>query len=290
MEWKVAPSYKNATIAKVDEENRKAYIVERCDRCGGTGTYIIPGIFAGTCFKCNGMGKTAKWVKAYSEVEYEKYLASYERTKERKAEKEAARKQNLLDNSEANKINALAELGYNPKNPEVYLVVGDNTYAIKDELKAAGCRFERALGWYNTHEIEIPADYSLTTVAFDDIFDWNPLTKRFSLKEDAKEKADAAINAAMPESLSEYVGEVKERLRDLHATLTDSRQIDGYYGTSTIYTFKVGENVFIWLTSSYHDIQIGDNIILTGTIKDHKEYRGVKQTVLSRCIVKKEGV
>lgn len=66
MEWKVAPSFQNVKIEKVDEKNRKALVVGTCDRCGGSGTYIIPPFFAGTCFKCNGAGKISKWVKAYT--------------------------------------------------------------------------------------------------------------------------------------------------------------------------------------------------------------------------------
>jgi hypothetical protein len=33
---------------------------------------------------------------------------------------------------------------------------------------------------------------------------------------------------------------------------------------------------------------VGDEIFLTGTVKEHKIYKGVKQTILSRCIIKKE--
>jgi hypothetical protein len=93
----------------------------------------------------------------------------------------------------------------------------------------------------------------------------------------------------MPKSLSEYVGDIKERLRDLQVTLTSARSFDGFYGTSFIYTFVCGENVLVWMTSSCKDIEVGDHFLLTGTVKEHSEYKGVKQTKLSRCIIKKEG-
>ena len=38
------------------------------------------------------------------------------------------------------------------------------------------------------------------------------------------------------------------------------------------------------------EIKEGDEITLTGTVKDHTEYNGILQTVLSRCIVKKGSV
>ena len=33
------------------------------------------------------------------------------------------------------------------------------------------------------------------------------------------------------------------------------------------------------------DVNTGDKVILKGTIKEHNEYRGYKQTVLTRCKV-----
>jgi hypothetical protein len=43
-------------------------------------------------------------------------------------------------------------------------------------------------------------------------------------------------------------------------------------------------------TSCKYDVEIGDHILLTGTVKEHSEYKGVKQTKMSRCILKKEEV
>ena len=96
MEWKVAPSYKYAKIVAIDEENHKAQIEEKCDRCGGSGImaarvengHIVPiPVDGGICYKCWGEGKIRKWVKAYTEEEMDKYLAAQERAKQKKAEK-----------------------------------------------------------------------------------------------------------------------------------------------------------------------------------------------------------
>lgn len=286
MEWKVAPSYEKATIVKVNEENRKAYVVETCDRCGGTGAYVIPGIFHGTCFQCSGSGKVAKWVKAYTPNEYEKYVKAVTRAKERKQEKRDAEARLREEQSEANKAEYLASFGYNPENPLVYLVCGDNTYAIKDELKERGGRFQAALNWYFTNEVELPEGYTLVTIPFDNAFEWHPQTKKASLREDAKERADEARKTTLPVSKSEYVGEIKERLRDMRVTLTGCRGFDTAYGYTILYTFKLGENVIVWMTKSEQNVEIGKEYILTGTVKKFEEYNGVKQTHLSRCILK----
>lgn len=286
MEWKVAPSYKNATIQTVDEENRKAYVVETCDRCSGTGAFIIPGIFQGTCFKCNGSGKLAKWVKAYTPSEYEKYIKAVERAKERKQEKRDAAVRQLEEESEINKAKYLKSFGYDPENPMVYLVYGEDTYSIKSELKERGGRYHNLLNWYFTHEVEVPEGFILIPVEFDKIFNWNPISKTASFKDNCDEVVqEARAKHAVP-SKSEYIGEIKERLRDMRVTLTGSRGFQSMYGYTIIYTFAYGDNVLVWMTTSEQDIEVNHEYLLTGTVKKFEEYNGVKQTHLSRCIIK----
>lgn len=286
MEWMVAPSYKNARIAKVDEENRKAYVVEVCDRCSGTGAFIIPGIFQGPCFKCNGSGHIAQWVKAYTPEEYEKYMKAVARAKERKQAKREAEARDREEHSEDNRREALASFGYDVENPMVYLVTGNNTYAIKDELKERGGRFNPALNWYFTHKVELPEGYDLVPVEIEKIFNWNPQLKKFFIKDDAKEHADAAKSALLPESKSEYIGSIKERLRDMRVTLTGCRGFNSPYGYTIVYTFSYGDNVLVWMTTSEQEVELNHEYLLTGTVKKFEEYGGVKQTHLSRCIIK----
>lgn len=290
--WMVAPSYQNAKLVKVNEETKKAYISQVCDRCGGRGYYAIgmnnnrPVLSpwdGGVCYSCGGKGTIDKWVKAYTEDEYAKYIAAQERTRERKAEKAEQERQEKLNKSKENQEELLAKWGYDVENPLIWLVGGGSTYEIKDQLKELGCKFNPAFGWYCTHEFDVPEGYGLVSINFYDVYVWYPLSKRFELKDNAKEIADAAKAALEPESHSEYMGDIKERLRDLKVTLTDVRAFDGFYGTTFIYTFAYNEDVLVWMTSSCKDIEVGEKLLLTGTVKEHKIYKGVKQTVLSRC-------
>lgn len=295
MEYKVAKSYQHMQIKAINEETHKALVEGKCPRCGGlgfivsrveNGRYIPIPVDGGVCYKCEGSGKESKWVKAYTEKEYAKYEATNEKKKERALKKIEEEKQEKLNKSEENKIKALAELGYDTENPQIWLIGGGSTYEIKEQLKELGCKFVPAFGWYNTHKFDVPEGYKLVSINFDDVYIWLPLVKRFELKENAKEIADAAKNTLEPESFSEYEGKEKERLRDLEVVLTGVHSFDGFYGTSYIYTFKHGENVLVWMTSSWKKIEVGEDLILTGTVKSHEEYRGVKQTKLSRCVVK----
>ena len=118
---------------------------------------------------------------------------------------------------------------------------------------------------------------------------WFPQAKRLELKENAKEVAEAARASVATESKSEFVGEIKERLRDLKVTLTNARAVSSAYGESIMFTFQQGENIFVWFTSCPPDEDaavVGNHYLLTGTVKAHKVYDGVKQTYLNRCILK----
>ena len=292
MEYRVAPSYENYHIVSVDEDAKKAIVEKQCDRCGGSGMYIIPRAFQGTCFACGGAGIIRKRVKAYTPDEYEKYLASQTRAKERKEEQREAKIAQLMADSEANFRIALEEAGYDVNLPQIWLVTGENTYAVKDKLKELGYKYKPEFGWYCTHLVDIPVNYGIVGIPFDEVCQWNPLTKKISIKENAKEIADAAKAEAMPKSNSEFIGEVKQRLRDLHVILTGCRTIETYYGISLVYTFKMGDNILTWFCSGKGidpDIEVGEAVLLTGTVKDHKIYNGVKQTYLNRCVVKREG-
>lgn len=297
MEWKVAPSYKYAEIVKIDEKAHKAYIKEKCPRCGGlgfivsrveNGTMIPIPVDGGVCYKCEGAKVISKWVKAYTEKEYAQYIKTQERTREKRREKEEARQQELKDKSEENRKAALAKWEFDVEDPAVYLVTG-NTYEIKDELKERGGRFNPVLNWHFTKEVEVPEGHELIKVAFDEVYEWLPMVKRIELKENAKEVAAAARISAMPKSKSEWVGSEKERLRSLEVVLTGARECSTYYGDSTLYTFDYGDNKMTWFTSSCPKVEmtVGHSYLLTGTVKKHDEYNGVKQTQLNRCILKK---
>lgn len=284
MEWKVAPSYQSWTLVKVDEDVKKAFVTCECGRCNGSGMYIIPPHFVGTCFKCNGIGKESKWVKAYTPEQYDKYIAAQERAKENKRKKEEERIQNLKDNSEENKKELLQKFGFDVENPCIYLVVGKDTYGIKDELKSRGGRYNAAFGWYFNSFNEVPEGYQLVPVEFDKVYDWNPMTKSISLKEDAKEIADEA-KMSVASCNSEFIGEKGERLRQLKVLCTSRREFDSAYGGGYIYTFSLDGNILVWLTSANKPIEPNNTYILTGTVKKHEVYEGEKQTYLNRCIV-----
>ena len=294
MEYRIARSYEDQgyKIMKVYEQNGKLYADCKCacDRCGGAGQIPYFGhIDQGICFACGGAKYFYKTVRAYTEAEREKMDAAAKAKEEKKNAQAQA-------DSEVNKIAWMKKYGMD--GGKLFIVAGTNTYHIKDDLKAAGARYYDGIGWF-FNEQTVPKGYIANTpaflypIAFDDLFQWNCFSKKAFYKENALNQLQADIKAVTnaknaAENKSEFYGTIGERIRKERATFVSQRYFENDWGGKFIYTFKIGDNVFTWFTQSTlaDEIQPGDEVELSGTVKDHKEYNGVNQTVLSRCIVK----
>lgn len=99
---------------------------------------------------------------------------------------------------------------------------------------------------------------------------------------------------------SDYIGNVKDKI-ELNLTFTKQFNYESQYGDIYIYLFKDSSgNVFKWSTSTCcpivrtdknghnHYFGLEENVVYSvkGTIKEHSEYNGVKQNVLTRCKIK----
>lgn len=107
------------------------------------------------------------------------------------------------------------------------------------------------------------------------------------LEAEAKRKAEAEAGKA-----SEWVGNVKDRITVEVASvkcLTSWESCyDGYHTTETYIWKIVGKdgNIYTWKTATWFD-EDRPPVSIKGTVKEHKVYREVKQTELTRCKVEK---
>jgi hypothetical protein len=82
---------------------------------------------------------------------------------------------------------------------------------------------------------------------------------------------------------SEHVGEVGKRLT-FTATLERVFSFDSDYGAIHIHKFRTAEgSILVWKTGSAM-LNQGKVYTIKGTVKTHDEYKGEKQTTLSRCV------
>jgi hypothetical protein len=87
---------------------------------------------------------------------------------------------------------------------------------------------------------------------------------------------------------SDFVGKIKERLKGLELTLSKIIYLgSGYYGPSFLHLMEDADgNVFSWITANKIEEAEGAKITLDASVKAHKLYKDVKQTVLTRAKVK----
>jgi hypothetical protein len=82
---------------------------------------------------------------------------------------------------------------------------------------------------------------------------------------------------------NEHLGQIKDRLKGLTATVERVRHTEGYYGSTSIITLRTpAGHIVVWFATGYHDPAIGEVWNLDGTVKKHDEFNGTCQTVLTR--------
>ena len=103
---------------------------------------------------------------------------------------------------------------------------------------------------------------------------------RFSNQYEAK-KLEARPDAG-------YVGEVGKRLRNIPCKVTFTKtwtnDMTGFVTNLLVFVDAEGHE-FKWFASGSRGLEVGRDVLLTGTVKAHEEFRGRKGTLLSRCIV-----
>lgn len=275
-----------------DKNNLCTKVKQKCDRCAN-GVYAI-GVenghikphpaYNGVCLKCNGVGYIVKTVRLYTEKEFNSLEKAKERAAERRLEEAEKVEQEKRAKAGEVKANWLLENGFN-ETGVTYVYIADDSYNRKDELKAAGWRYHALIGWH-IGEVNVPHNeediYILdadTAAEFNMYGDGN---WKYSVK-DIIAEAKASSKA---QSRSEWVGLEKEKITDLPVVL---KKVSGYqtrFGWSNIYTFMNGDNIIVWFTSSNPHLEVEQSYLLSATIKTHSEFRGKKQTIITRAKVK----
>lgn len=89
---------------------------------------------------------------------------------------------------------------------------------------------------------------------------------------------------------SQFQGSVGQKIT-ASVTILFERKIESQFGVTTLYGMEdEAGNQYRWFSSSYKvELAKGDKVEISGSVKKHDEYQGVKQTVLTRCkVVDKE--
>ena len=293
MEYYTADTYKNwKRVTEPYEKDGKLYtkVKEQCDRCTN-GIYAI-GVengqikphpaYNGVCLKCGGTGFLTKEVRLYTEKEYMSMKRAAAARKERAEKERKAKMEAEFDHNKELwlKTNGFSEDGF------TYVVTG-NSYAIKDQLKEAGFKYDSVLRWHRA----TPEGYEENTIKvnLDDVIEISAWGEGHYLSS-AKKFIDNLLKEEDDEQEeSEWYGEVGGKVKEHKVRFTNRYSYQSQWGLSNIYTFKDDTNhTFVWFTTKGLSYELNTPLILTGTIKEHKTYKDTHQTIVTRCKVKGE--
>lgn len=272
-------------LERIDRNNTHYYTDTRCPKCGGKG--YLPGyehVEGGVCFMCGGSGRGSHSVIVRTH-EYNQKLVN--------ARLEKARKTAGERNAKYLKSRGFSVEGF------AWIVMG-KTFEIKEQLKAAGARWDNTFGWHFDHEVtefptvRISIEDKLTRLSFEypeESYDdkighyWSDGTLDFGdewpITLYIKELREHWEVDNAPKT--EWYGSVKDKV-DLNVKLVRRGNYDTMYGTTFVYTFEDAQgHQLVWKTGTWLEQEVDSQVTLKGTIKAHTEYKGIKQTELTRC-------
>ena len=202
---------------------------------------------------------TVRQVRWYSENEYQKL---YPEVKENPSPSLGSQK-NLLG----------FQKGY------ITIFSGD-VESAEDWFRLSNARYCVHWGWYvvSTEEIAENLPSQVKPVALP----WELVGNPDGTLKNATDISNAIGSLLNGDHPSQFIGSVGERL-ELKITVTKNIPLEGQYGTSNFHIMEdANQNVFVWSTNS-KDWPVGSEKTIRGTVKEHKVYQGIKQTILTRC-------
>lgn len=163
----------------------------------------------------------------------------------------------------------------------IWIFCGD-TYAHKDYLRdLPQTRYHALWGWYVISTETLPEDIPEGILA-------EPLSWDKVGNTDGSLKNEAEITAVIDamryeEDPSEFQGEVGDKI-EVFATVERNITLEGAYGLSHMHIMRDYDgNCYVWTTTA-KDWEEGTEHHFTGKIKAQRIYRNVRQTVLTRCV------
>lgn len=142
---------------------------------------------------------------------------------------------------------------------------------------------ETILAWAKTDALSTTNDYG-----------WN---LKLALGGESCELRNAGLLASAPSAYDRYMGKLVERATKtpskhfgtvgargvFRLTVVGKNHFESDFGGTTLYRMTdVDGNAATWWTGT-GNLEIGASYYLKGTIKEHADYKGTAQTVLSRC-------
>lgn len=274
----VAKTYENMEIlGEPFMENGKMYVKVRgaCQRCGGSGHYSYNQMDGTKCYGCMGSGKQTNVVRWYTDKQREAL--------DRAAEKRAAAKTIKV---EERRVKFAARNAFGFGEAGFITLFKGNQSVINEwahETDPCRARFNLLFGWFCPSKLQyenLPEGIEPIRLEWTDVC--NPDDPENLTMRDDKFVLDFVHNLLGDVSHSEYQGEVDDWL-DKVVKIVKNVEVDGRYGSSRVHVMEDEDgNQYVWITAS-KNLEVDSTVHLRMKVKEHKEYNGVKQTVVFYC-------
>ena len=174
-------------------------------------------------------------------------------------------------------ISSTADIVLNIMYDNVKVEISDKAKALKDKVMAWGKSLSDRKD-LNDYMYNLSVIFQLDYIDFQHIgFAASAVT--------AYQKEKDQLKPKQAKKESQYFGTVGKR-EDFELTYKFVHAWSGHYGYTFLYKFEDKDgNVAIWKSSNDIDFDIDEKVTLKGTVKEHSDYDGIKQTVLTRCKV-----
>jgi hypothetical protein len=232
------------------------------------------------CLACRGAKYVVQSVRWYTDSQ----RASMDKAAEKRmAAAEEKRKQREVKFAARNAF-GFGEEGY----ITIYKNVPDNfnewlhEHPIDSEGHLAAW-YNNTFRWYTPSKIQIPDNLpeGIEPIRLNwDLVGINDMEMK------SHEEVTALVDALIFEpSTSEYQGEVGTWL-ELPLTIVKNIEIENQYGISHMHIMEdADKNVYVWTTGS-KSLEEGKTFNMKVKVKEHKEYKNVKQTIVWYCKIK----
>lgn len=249
----------------------------KCPRCGGSGHYSYNQMDGTRCYGCNGTGVKMMDVRWYTDAQ----RASMDKAAEKRAAAKAVKIEENRVRFAARNALGFGDAGF------ITILVGDNDF-IKDwrtELPQHTVWYNEFFGWFipgNRTPETIPSNLRTIRLNWEVVMDKNdPEGLEMRDNEEVKSYVQTLIYG---KSKSEYQGSPNEWLTR-EVVIKKNIAADSRYGESHIHIMEdADENQYVWTTAS-KNLEEGATYTIKMKVKEHKEYKGAKQTIVYYCKV-----
>lgn len=143
---------------------------------------------------------------------------------------------------------------------------------------------EKALEWIRSTENPMDANdyiYNLYVATKQNYITWREFGLVASLIQAYSRHMEQELKLARMKKDSSWVGEKGVR-QEFTLTVESVRYIDGSFGVTALHSMVDADgNIFTWFGSG-SALEVGKTYTGKATVKDHTEYKGVKQTIINR--------